>query len=198
MCWAGVRSSSGEVPAARIGVDSTGLGCANDADDGARHAAARIARGLANEIVLAGVHDETTTDDGVLTGEREFVVHKVSLSVTVRIGLEVTQIAHVAHRIRRAGVIVTGGIEVTAGGREIGGGQVAFLVNVETVFAGSESLHIGDDPHAGRRLFKGHGATDTGVVARHQNRDRLEADRRHHRMSLVGPVLVVGSAGECG
>ena len=198
MCWAGARSSSGEVSATRIGEDSTGLGCANDADDGTRHAAAGVTGGLAHEVVLAGVDDKATTDDGVLAREREFVIHKIRMGVTVRIGLEVPQIAHVPHGIHGAGVVVPRGVEMTAGGREVRSGQIALLMNVETVFTGRESLHIGDDPHAGRSLFKRHRAADAGIVACHQHGDRLEADRSHHRMGLVVPVVVIGGASQSG
>ena len=126
----------------------------------------------------------------MLAGEGEFGVHKVGMRVTIRPGLEVAEVTDVAHRGIWRRMIVTGWVEVTAGGGEVGRGEIAFFVHVKTMFARREAVHIGHDAHAMLGLFEGDGATHAGIVAGDEHGDGFEAHRGHGGVVIVMTVAV--------
>jgi hypothetical protein len=92
--------------------------------------------------------DHGSTDDGGCGVAAQGGVHHRAFQVRVAlcIGGQVAQVTGVVVFAHGATVLFLGGVEMTAGGFEIGGGQVAFLVDVESVLAvGGEAVDIGDE-----------------------------------------------------
>src|SRR5438876_8155387 len=104
-------------------------------DDTARDARPGVAGGLALQIVDLGVNDDGAADDVVLgaAADGDVVDGEIDLGLARGVGGEVAQVAGVDRAGGRAAVDVLVGVEVPAGGHQVGRGEVALLMDVDSV-----------------------------------------------------------------
>src|SRR6185436_2885696 len=84
----------------------------------ADHAAADSASGVADrlgEVVILGVDDDASAEDGVLAGDAGRLERHLGVRLARCVGLDVAHVADVAHAFTGLAVLVAFGIEVPAG-----------------------------------------------------------------------------------
>lgn len=131
-----------------------------DSNRAARQASAGVTCRLRFQIVCFFVHDDGMTNDGVDAVQLHQAVGQFQVRFSAGVGFDVAKIAGVTiTRVWRAMLFVPG-IEMTASRCGLRIGTISKLVNVESVFTGSQSADIGDNFHVIARCGESDSARD--------------------------------------
>jgi hypothetical protein len=131
------------------------------ADGAACHARAGVPRRLRLQVIRARMHDDAVPDDGVRAVKRDHGVYALVVRLAGSVRFEIAEVTGMPHGCIGTAMLHVMGIEVTARRGCIGRAAVAELVNVETVQAGSQALHVGHDFYPAIDLRERHRAGRT-------------------------------------
>lgn len=90
------------------------------------------------EVILSGVYDNSTSDDGVGSDQGDEAVLDIDLGLTVGSSFDVSEITNVTFLVLGSSMVLTVGVEVSTGGYT-SLGNISKLVHMETVEAGLET-----------------------------------------------------------
>ena len=159
-------------------------------DDTASNAGACIARWLAHEVILSAVDHDRLANDRVRSrfqakGFRMQVYHDHTLGI----GLYVPQVSDVVFRSIRRAVGFTIGVKMSSRATGVRSAAVARLVNVESMFAGSQSRQVDFNVSLSHIFFKMHRALDGIALCGLQGRLGSFRLRFGWRCCLLGRLL---------
>ena len=112
----------------------------------------RVARrwSLALQVVRLGMNNHAFAHDGGGAIKADRAAHELGLGVALGICGEISEVPGMSLCVGWATVLGARGIEMATGGRGVGRGAIAFVVNMKAMVAGSESAHLGDNANASR------------------------------------------------